>query len=240
MHCNGRPLAYTSRVAPRAREGPAGRRLPVLRAKARLIEEGRRGGPTHRWGPLDPPAIPAARRGAARLCRERVRGVARPGSAFAARASSPVGPCGRGPGGARRGRTRTCHIRSRATSGSESGGYPTPPMRSTRVEQRYQFATGELHLELSVRRRRCRAMVDVVTFASRTSRRLVLQEVTVETSATCDVRLRASVDPGLDTRDVAARGDVTPGDEEPAVDGAMWWRRPGTRRPWRRVRHRLQ
>ncbi len=95
------------------------------------------------------------------------------------------------------------------------------------VEQRYDFATAELSSSFRFEGDGAVAMVDVVTFASRTQPTLVLQEVTVETSATCDLRFRATVDPGSTPGTWLERETSTPGDEEPAVDGAMWWSTPG-------------
>ena len=60
-------------------------------------------------------------------------------------------------------------------------------------------------------------------------------------SAACDVRLRASVDPGSTPGTWRERETMTPGDEEPAVDGALWWEHArGAGDLWHRVRDRLQ
>ena len=92
-----------------------------------------------------------------------------------------------------------------------------------RVEQRYDFSTGELHSGFRFDGGGAVGKVDIVTFASRSEPTLVLQEIALEVTAACDVRVRVSVDPGSNPGKWLDRETSTPGDEQPAVDGAMWW-----------------
>jgi protein-glucosylgalactosylhydroxylysine glucosidase len=95
------------------------------------------------------------------------------------------------------------------------------------VEQRYDFSTAELTSRFCFAGDGATAIVEVVTFASRSEPTLVLQEISVEVNAACDVRVHAVVDPGSTPGTWRDRETSTPGDPEPAVDGAMWWAPPG-------------
>jgi hypothetical protein len=91
------------------------------------------------------------------------------------------------------------------------------------LEQRYDFSCGELHSRFRYTIEGTTATVDVVTFASRSQPTLALQEITVRVNAACELRLRASIDPMSTPGSWRGRETATPGEPEPAVDGAMWW-----------------
>jgi hypothetical protein len=101
------------------------------------------------------------------------------------------------------------------------------PQTVDQIEQRYDFSTGELHSRFRVHGAEAVATVEVVTFASRSQPTLVLQEIALGVSAACDVRVRAIVDPDSNPGTWLDRETATPGEPEPAVDGAMWWAPPG-------------
>ena len=91
------------------------------------------------------------------------------------------------------------------------------------LEQRYDFSCGELHSRFRYTIDGTAAEVDVVTFASRSEPTVALQEVTVRVSAPCDLRFRASIDPMSTPGTWLGRETSTPGEDEPGVDGVMWW-----------------
>jgi trehalose/maltose hydrolase-like predicted phosphorylase len=91
------------------------------------------------------------------------------------------------------------------------------------LEQRYDFSCGELHSHFRFSVQDVVAEVDVLTFASRTEPTLALQEVAVRVSRACELRVRASIDPMSTPGRWLARETAVPGDDEPAVDGTIWW-----------------
>ena len=171
-------------------------------------------------------------RRAARICGERVRRDAGPGGAVAPRHSHAVGLCRRGPE-ARVRAHRTSRIHSRATSDRRALAI-RHARGGERVEQRYDFATGELPSRFRFegeapcdgRRRDLRQPLRADPGPPGDQRR---DECRVRRPPARVRRTR------LDTRDVAERETSTPGDEEPAVDGALWWSTPGALATWHRV-----
>jgi trehalose/maltose hydrolase-like predicted phosphorylase len=101
------------------------------------------------------------------------------------------------------------------------------PTEVTLLDQAYDFETAELTSRFRYRAGEHQADVSVVTFASRTSPTLVLQETTINVGAACDVSWRASID----ARDVRGRQLErrlgTPGEKEPACDGVVLWQTQG-------------
>ncbi len=95
------------------------------------------------------------------------------------------------------------------------------------LEQRYDFATGELHTRFRFETPEAGAEIAVVTFCSRSSPTMVLQEVAVSV----DRPLRLTVTGGVDHEGVLGhlleRSTETPGTEEPVCDGWMLWETRG-------------
>ena len=98
----------------------------------------------------------------------------------------------------------------------------TSPQLAAFVDQRYDFATGELTTRFRYRTDAAAAEVEVLTLCSRTRPTIVLQEVAVTVERACDVVLRAVVDPShvrgrfLDRR-------VTPDTDAGGAEGSMLW-----------------
>jgi trehalose/maltose hydrolase-like predicted phosphorylase len=107
-------------------------------------------------------------------------------------------------------------VRVGSTSASDSVG------RIALTEQRYDFGAAQLRTRLRLDAETA-ADIEVVTFCSRTSPTLTLQEVTVTVDRACDLELVAGVDPtgvpghcGSRTVDVVTAQGVT-------IDGSMTW-----------------
>jgi trehalose/maltose hydrolase-like predicted phosphorylase len=95
-------------------------------------------------------------------------------------------------------------------------------VEATRLrEQRYDFATGELHSSYAFDANGARGTVDVVTFCSRTMPTLVLQETTVSVDRACDLVLAAGVDHTGRPGSLVARHTRTRGSHEDPVDGSL-------------------
>jgi len=85
----------------------------------------------------------------------------------------------------------------------------TAPQQSSFVDQRYDFATGELTTRFRFSAQAATAEVEVVTFCSRARPTLALQEIAVRVNATCSLVLRAVVDlAGVPGRVAERRLDV--------------------------------
>ena len=101
------------------------------------------------------------------------------------------------------------------------------PWAVSDLRQAYDFATGELTSRFRVRLGGVEASVEALTFASRSAPALVLQEIRVRPDVSCRLRLRARV-ATTDLRGrVARRRTDTPGEPEPACDGALLWSTEG-------------
>jgi len=101
------------------------------------------------------------------------------------------------------------------------------PERAILREQAYDFGCGELRTVFEFDAGGTLALVEVLTFCSRTLPTLVLQQVHVSVDRACDVVLSGGVDhanvPGtMKARDTSVRGS----DEDP-VDGSMLWESNG-------------
>ncbi|WEK45957.1 MAG: hypothetical protein P0Y56_13100 [Candidatus Andeanibacterium colombiense] len=101
------------------------------------------------------------------------------------------------------------------------------PWAVSDLRQSYDFASGELTTSFAFTADEVRAEVEVLTFASRSSAALVLQEITVQVSKACDVELRASVDTADLRGRVRRRLVDTPGETEPVCDGSLLWETEG-------------
>ncbi|MGA0600823.1 glycoside hydrolase family 65 protein [Caulobacter sp. KR2-114] len=95
------------------------------------------------------------------------------------------------------------------------------------LQQGYDFACGELTSRFTMRAEDREATCEVLTFASREDPTLVCQEVSLQVNGACDVQIRAGVDvAGVGGR-ALRRMRETPGEPEPACDGALLWESPG-------------
>ena len=97
------------------------------------------------------------------------------------------------------------------------------------VEQRYDFACGELHsrFRFSPGDGHPTAEVEVLTFFCRSLPSLVAQEVRVTVDGSCSLSVRASVDQkGIDGR-LLERETNVPGAEASVVDGSLLWETHG-------------
>ncbi|MBO0694333.1 MAG: hypothetical protein J2P58_15620, partial [Acidimicrobiaceae bacterium] len=90
-------------------------------------------------------------------------------------------------------------------------------------EQRYDFSCGELTTRFRYRVGEVEALVEVLTFCSRTQPTLVLQEVKLTVDAECSLEIAALVDPGDVAGRYLTRSTMTPGSEEAVVDGHLSW-----------------
>ncbi|MBI1684123.1 glycoside hydrolase family 65 protein [Caulobacter hibisci] len=101
------------------------------------------------------------------------------------------------------------------------------PQQAAKLEQDYDFSSGELTTRFEFRAGGRLAKVEVITFCSRQDPTLVCQEVSVSVDAACALGLRATIDAsGADGR--AMRHDrLTPGEPEPATDGTLLWESAG-------------
>jgi trehalose/maltose hydrolase-like predicted phosphorylase len=104
----------------------------------------------------------------------------------------------------------------------------TAPQQSSFVDQRYDFATGELTTRFRFSAAAATAEVEVVTFCSRTRPTLALQEVAVRVDAGCSLVLRALVDlAGVPGRMSERRLDVR--EKDMPVPLALSWSSLGDR-----------
>ena len=91
------------------------------------------------------------------------------------------------------------------------------------IEQRYDFSSAELSTQLRFEAKGIKAQIDVLTFCSRTAPSLVLQEISVAVDGPCELIMRAMIDTrGVPGHWLRRRAD-TPGEEEAATDGILWW-----------------
>lgn len=101
------------------------------------------------------------------------------------------------------------------------------PSQVGALEQSYDFSTGELTSRFQFAAGGATASVEVLTFCSRGEPSLVCQQISVECDAAADLALRSLVD-GRNVDGVAMRyWRDTPGEKEPACDGAALWESAG-------------
>ena len=93
--------------------------------------------------------------------------------------------------------------------------------------QAYDFSSGELTSRFIYCAGGRTARVEVLTFCSRQAPTLACQEIRVEVDAACEVGLRAVVDAGGADGRALRHARVTPGEEQPAVDGSLLWESAG-------------
>lgn len=101
------------------------------------------------------------------------------------------------------------------------------PHQVDELEQAYDISCGELTTGFTYRAGGRIAKVEVLTFCSREDPTLACQEITVRMDGACTLGLRATIDArGCDGRALRQIRD-TPGESEPAVDGALLWESAG-------------
>lgn len=95
------------------------------------------------------------------------------------------------------------------------------------LEQAYDFSAGELRSRFVFDLGGASARVEVISFCSRASPTLVCQETVFEVDRAIEISVRVIVDatsvPGRALREMRQ----TPGENEPACDGALLWESPG-------------
>jgi hypothetical protein len=96
-------------------------------------------------------------------------------------------------------------------------------------EQRYDFECGELITRFRFVGDGATASVRVLTFCSRTMPSVVLQEITCEVDADCDLELSVAIDPTDVPGQWLRRTLTTPASDAPVVDGSMHWEALGAR-----------
>ena len=101
------------------------------------------------------------------------------------------------------------------------------PRQAELVEQRYDFANGELTSRFAFRSGETTASVEVLTFCSRSLPSAVLQEVQVRVDRPCRLVITAKVDPTGISGSWRSRETTTPDADQPVVDGSMLWETHG-------------
>ena len=101
------------------------------------------------------------------------------------------------------------------------------PHQVSDLVQSYDFASAELNSRFSFAAAGRTARVEVLTFCSRSSPSLVLQEVRIDLDAACTVGVRAIVDASKADGRALRHARTTPGEAEPAVDGSLLWESAG-------------
>src|SRR6478752_2065451 len=97
------------------------------------------------------------------------------------------------------------------------------PDQAEAIEQRYDFACGELTSRFRFHAQGVTALLTVVTLASRTQPTVVLQETSVELDHPAPVELHAILSPGALPGTIARREQQVPGGDGATVDGTMRW-----------------
>jgi trehalose/maltose hydrolase-like predicted phosphorylase len=106
----------------------------------------------------------------------------------------------------------------------------TSPQQVTFVDQRYDFATGELTTRFDYTAAGVTAHVEVLTFCSRKQPTVVAQEIQVQLDTAATLGLRAIVDISQVPGRLARRTLESPGrDEDVPCDGSISWEAPGGR-----------
>jgi hypothetical protein len=97
------------------------------------------------------------------------------------------------------------------------------PQQAAFVDQRYDFAIGEVTTRFRYSASGATVDVEVVTFCSQKQPTLVLQEITVRVDSACDLTIRAMVDPDGIQGEMEEKHLDPPGRKEEAADGSMRW-----------------
>ena len=97
------------------------------------------------------------------------------------------------------------------------------PLQAEFVEQRHDFACGELASRFRFRSGETTATVDVLTLCSRSLPSVVLQELHVSVDRPCRLVVTAKLDPTGIMGRWLARETSTPDSDTPLIDGSMLW-----------------
>jgi trehalose/maltose hydrolase-like predicted phosphorylase len=98
------------------------------------------------------------------------------------------------------------------------------PHQAAFVDQRYDFANGELTTRFRFTAAGATAHVEVLTFCSRKDPTIVAQEISVEVSTACALTLRSMIDPAGTAGRIARRDRGIPGrPEEHFTEGSLTW-----------------
>ena len=101
------------------------------------------------------------------------------------------------------------------------------PQTVTILDQSYDFETGELHSRFIFRAEGCKAVIEVLLFCSRAEPSWVCQEIAVTVDSGTDLAMKGLIDGRhVDGRVLRHLRD-TPGEEQPACDGAALWESAG-------------
>jgi protein-glucosylgalactosylhydroxylysine glucosidase len=95
------------------------------------------------------------------------------------------------------------------------------------VEQRYDFACGELLTRLRFQPRDIAVDVEVVTVCSRSHPHVVIQQVSATPDKPCDLTLRAIVDPGGAPGRAVERRSPSGREQTGSADGTLLWEASG-------------
>ena len=97
------------------------------------------------------------------------------------------------------------------------------PLQAEFVEQRHDFACGELTSRFRFRSGEATATVEVLTLCSRSLPSVVLQELRVTVDLPCRLVVTAKLDPTGIMGRWLARETSTPDSDAPVIDGSMLW-----------------
>jgi trehalose/maltose hydrolase-like predicted phosphorylase len=95
------------------------------------------------------------------------------------------------------------------------------------LEQSYDFACAELATRFTFEACGRVAAIEVLTFCSRAEPTLACQEIAVDLDGACDLGLRATIDAAQCDGHALKTMRSTPGEDQPAVDGALLWESAG-------------
>jgi trehalose/maltose hydrolase-like predicted phosphorylase len=95
------------------------------------------------------------------------------------------------------------------------------------IDQAYDFSCGELTTRFKFCVAEVCANVEVVTFCDRVEPTFICQETTIVVTGGCDVELSAIIEAGNIDGRALRHMRQTPGESEPACDGALLWESAG-------------
>jgi trehalose/maltose hydrolase-like predicted phosphorylase len=101
------------------------------------------------------------------------------------------------------------------------------PQQITVLDQRYDFANGELTTRLRFDAQGIAAAIEVLTFCCRHQPTLVAQEIAVQVDRGCELKLQAQVDIADVPGKLTARTTKTPGEKGRDFDGSLAWESEG-------------
>ena len=101
------------------------------------------------------------------------------------------------------------------------------PHQVSGLEQSYDLSAGELTTRFVFVAAGREARVEVLTFCSRREPTLVCQEIAVVADGPCTIGLRAMIDGGQADGEPLGHTRETPGEAQPATDGALLWSSAG-------------